>query len=325
MNEHILNIITQLLCYSDPNVTDNPHQRAFDHTRRIQNITLENPRGDSLRLAPGASFSIFDGTIANALSGASVLDMELLSAVDSIYRINVTAGPSAFKTARSPSGLAACAVTINNNAMAEFDFTGATLTGVQVGDIMRVAGDSLHDTGPFAFNSLNAGIWKVIGVAGTKISAVRMVGESFSGATESVAAVGGDVEFYADDGVQAGDKFEITGTFSQVSRRVYEVKDVTPSAIQFVSATPIPVEIGPTFVPGSLIVYRSYKKLVYIECDQDAVVRFNADTSDNNKLTPIEAGNRDLPAFMHKWGAAYNCTIVNKSVNPMNVRFFTGE
>ncbi len=325
MNEHILNVITQLLAYSDPSVTDNPHQRAFDHTRRLQSLPVKNPKSDALRLAPGASFTVFNGTVATGLTGSSVLDMQLLSTESSVYRISVSAGPSSFRTARTPSGISAAAVTINNNAVAEFDFTGATLSGVTPGDVMRIKGAVLYDSGAMAFNPLNAGLWKVLAVSGTKVSAVRPVGEAFSGVAENVASAAADVQFYADDGVQSGDKFEISGSFSPATNRVYEVLDATPTTIDFVSATPLPLESSVAYVSGSINVYKSSKKLVYIEVDQEAVVRFNADASDNNKLTPISTGDKDLPAYLHKWGDAYSCTVVNKSMNPMSVKFFMAE
>lgn len=326
MNEHILNLITQLLAYSDPSVTDNPHQRAFDHTRRLQSIPIKNPYGNAVSIAPGGSFTIFDGTTATGLNGSSVISLQLLSAPDSIYRLLITSGPSGFKTARAPTGLGACVVTINNNAVAQFDFTAATLTGVVAGDIMRVKGAALYDTGSFAFNPINAGLWKIIAVSGTKVSAVRLVGEPFAGLAESVASgADTDVQFYADDGIQKGDKFDVTETLSVVSRRTYEVLDASPTTIDFVSAIPLPLESALTYIADSITFYKSSKKLIYIEVDQDAVVRFNDDTSDTNRLTPIEPSNKDLPGFLNKWGDTYRCTIVNKSISQMNVKFFMGE
>lgn len=325
MSDQILNVLTQILIYADPTVTDNPHQRSTDWRRRAESLSVKNPYSNVKTLAPGQSFSIFDGIIASGLTGSSVMAISLLSAQDSLYRLSVTSGPSSFKTARSPSGITACNVTINNNAIAEFDFTGATLTGVIVGDILRVKGQVNNDSGPYAFNSLNAGIWKIIAVSGSKVSCVRMPNEVFQAAVELVAAATADVQFYADDGIAVGSKMAIESAFSAVSQKTYEVKAVTPTTIDFVSTSSIPLESNVSYTSNSVIFYTSSKKLVYVEVDQDCVIRLNGASDDSNKLNPIEAGNSMLPGFMHKWGNTFKCEVINKSVNSCTVRFITCE
>lgn len=326
LNDHILNIFVQLLAYSDPSVTDNPHQRAFDHRRNVQALSTKNPYGNSKVLAPGQAFKIFDGVVASSLSGASVLKLSLLSATDNVYRLEVTSGPSGFRTARTPSGLSSCAVTINNESVAVFDFTGATLNDVAVGDIMRIKGSKLYDAGPtFAFNPLNSGLWKIIGISGTKVSCVRLVGELFEGAAEAVTSVGSDIQFYADDGILAGTKMAISGSLSVVSQRVYEVKDATPTFIDFVSAIKLPEEENIAYISGSVIFYVSSKKIIYIEADQDCVIRYNNASDDSNKLTPLSAGDSTLPGISFKIGDSYSCEIINKSINQCRIKFFTAE
>jgi hypothetical protein len=290
-------------------------------------IPLRNPYSNTVTLPPGGSFSMFDSTIATGLDGTSVLSMELLSAQNSIYRIQLVSGDGAFRTARSSvSTPAGCTVTLNNNAVAVFNFASATLTGVQPGDIMRIAGQILYDTGPFQFNPLNAGLWTVLSVSGTSVTVARPVGVPFSGVQESPAGpVNNDVEFYANNLVQVGNKIDVTGTFSVVSQRTYTVLDATPTTIDFCSTAPIPLESNLSYVPGTLTAYTDLKRLVYIECDQSGVVQFNADTSNNNRLTPVRSGDELLPALACKWGDTYACTVVNQSVNPMNVKFFFGE
>jgi hypothetical protein len=214
---------------------------------------------------------------------------------------------------------------MNNNSMVVFDFTAATLTGIIPGDIMRIDGQLTYDVGPYAFNPLNAGIWKIIGVSGTQVSCVRPTGVPFQGTTELVAIATQDVQFYADDGVQTGHKFIVSGTLSPASFRAYQVSEATPSSITFVSTQPLPLESSLTFVPGTIVFYKSVKKLVYIEVDQDAVVRFDSDTTDNNRLTPIQTGNETLVGYLHKWGDSFSCEIVNKSINTCSVKFLTAE
>lgn len=325
MNNHILNILNQYICYSDPSVTDNPHQRAFDHRRAMSTLAVKNPYSSSKVLSAGQSFKIMDNTIDHGFSaGATSLSLSLISASESKYRLTVS-GPASLKTLRAVSGIADCAVTVNNNAVVEFDFAGATLSSVQAGDILRVKGVVLHDTGACVFNPLNSGFWKVLAVSGTKVSCVRPAGDVDQAVAETVSTVDGDVEFFADDGVQKGNKLSISGTFSIVSQRVYEIQDVTPNYIDFVSTQPLPLESSVAYAADTIVIYSMVKRFLYIECDQECVVRFNNDAGDSNKLSPIAAGNSQLPAFLSKMGDSYVCEIVNKSINPCNIKFFTCE
>lgn len=322
----VLNVINQLLAYEDDvGSTNNPNKRAFDWTRQLANININNPSSDKKLIPPGGSFTIFDGYRTTDLDGTSILGISLLSSSDSVYELAVSAGPSGFRTARAVSGISGAAVTVNNNSVATFVFAAATLTAVQVGDTMRIKGAALYDDGPFAFNAANAGDWTVIAVSGTSVQVVRPLGEDFVGVNESPSAVSGDVQFYSADGVQAGDKLAISGVFSFATQRTYVVTDVTPSTIQFVSSMPLPEESGLTNVPGNVVVYTASKRLVYLEVDQDSVIRFNTDVSDNTKVSPIVPGDTKNVGYMHKWGESYKCVVVNKSISPLNLRFLLGE
>jgi hypothetical protein len=103
------------------------------------------------------------------------------------------------------------------------------------------------------------------------------------------------------------------------------VRDVTPTTIDFVSTQPLPEENTLTYIPDTIVFYLNSKRIVYIEADQDIVVRFNSDTSDNNRVTPIIPGDACLLGYIHKCGNTYKCTIVNKSVNTVNVKHILAE
>jgi hypothetical protein len=326
MNDHILNVINHLLCYSDGIVTDNPHQRAIDHRLRLDSIAVKNPYGSTKTLAPGETFQLFANAISVGLNGTSVLNLSMVNAEDSTYRLAIASGSGAFRTAKAVSGLSTCAVTINNSAVAVFNFAGATLSSVAVGDIMRIKGQDTNDTGPFAFNPINAGTWKVIGVSGTAISAIREVGSPFTGVQETIAtSVASDVIFYADDLIRKGMKFQVAGTFSQVTWRTFEVSSATPTFVEFTSTEAIPEETGLTYIPSSIVFYTGVKKLVYVEADQECAVRFNGATDDSNRITPIKSGDRYLKGFINKMGDSFSCEVVNKSINGCVVKFFTVE
>jgi hypothetical protein len=323
---NILNVITQILAFADPTVTDNPQLRNIDWSRRIEGVQIKKPEFDTRILAPGEEYTAFDGFRSTSLSGSSVLSLTLVDAATSRYRMRVTAGPSGFRTERSVSGISSAVVTVNNSAVASFSFPGSVLGAVQVGDIMRISGALAFDAGPYSFNALNAGLWKVLAVSGTVIQAARLTGEPFSGVTENVSSVSaGNVRFYSAAGVQVKDALQISGTFSVVTQRIYEVADVTPDSIDFISAQPLPDESGLTYVVGTIVFAVSAKQYVYVEVDQDAVIRFNDDVSDNNKVSPIVTGNAIFPGFIHKHGDAYKLVIVNKSVNQLSMRLFMAE
>lgn len=321
-----MNVINHILCYSDGIVTDSPHQRSWDGRLRLESIAVKNPYGNAKTLAPGESFALFQNEVGTSLNGTSTVQVLLASQADSVYRLTATAGPSGFRSARTPSAITACNVTVNNSSVAVFDFTGATLTSIVVGDIMQISGQITYAIGTFAFNPINAGIWKIIGISGTKVSCTRLVGVSFSATVEAVLVVAGsDVQFYADDKIRPGMQFQVNGTFSQVTQKTYAVLSSTPTYIDFVSTDAIPEESSLTYIPGTIVFYTGIKRMVYIDADQEVSVRFNDSTDDSNRITPIKPGDFYLRGFLNKMGNTYNCTIINKSVMDCSIRFFTVE
>lgn len=321
----LMNLLLSSLSYEDQSATDNPSQRSFDYTRKLSAIVTDNPESDSGVVPPMGSRQLFSGVVPTLLSGSSVLSLSLLSAQDSIYRLEVTSGPAGFRTARSVSGVTTAVVAINNNALATFTFAGATLTAVQPGDVMRIRGAKLYDTAPYAFSPLNAGLWNVLSVVGDTVTVARPVGELFSGANESVSVATADVSFYSADGVQPGQAFELSGVVSPASRGTYSVRDATPNYIDFVSGQPLPEETGLTYVTGALTIYSNAKRWIYLEVDQDSSLRLNGDTTDQNRVQPIVAGDPALVGFFMKWGLVSSATLVNKSQNPLRYRYFSAE
>ena len=156
-------------------------------------------------LAPGTSLQLFNGTVASGLDGTSVISIQLLPSQSSVYRVSVT-GDANFRTARGVSGLGSTTVTINNNAIAVFNFGSAVLTGVTVGDVLRISGQQLNDTGPFSFNPINSGFWTIIGISGTSLSCTRFIGQEFQAVNETVTATSTDVQIYSSAGIQVGNK-----------------------------------------------------------------------------------------------------------------------
>ena len=324
------NIITQILTYSDTvGTTDNPQLRNFDWNRRLSAISIDNPDHGEIRIPAGGQKTIFDGLRTNDLDATSMIEVSNISG--STYKLERTAGASGnWRTARTITALTDVDITINNDSVATFEFVGATIVDVAVGDILRVVGDSTHHPGPYDFNSVNSGLWSIIGVTVDKIQAIRASGEPFSGIAETVTGTtASQIEVYSPDGVQKDDKFELKTPFSSASHKVFTVKDVTPSSIFFVSTSPIPEESvsypDPIANGHSLIIYSNSKRVFYLESDQEISIQFNDDAGDNVRVCPISAGNPDLIGYIHKFGPCYKVVIRNKSVNLANILYFVAE
>jgi hypothetical protein len=152
-------MMVSMLCYQDGQVTDNPHQRAFDYRLRLESIGCKNPYGNEVLIGPGQSFSLFSSVIATGLTGSSIVNMDPQSPPESIYRLSVSSGTTNnFRTGRTVSDLAGCTVTVNNNAVAVFQFTGANYTNNNQNfsaNAAIVAGTTLiaTGTGAPAFNA----------------------------------------------------------------------------------------------------------------------------------------------------------------------------
>jgi hypothetical protein len=322
---YILNLINSLLAYSDPQVTDNPQQQAFNFVRKLPNLCVTNPSSDAKVIAPGGSLTLFDGSVPTLLDNTSVIAIQLLPGQTSNYRVSVTSGPASFRTARATSGVTSVTVTTNNNAIAVFDFGAATITGLVVGDILRISGAALNDTGPFAFSPTNSGLWTVIGIAGGAISCIRPIGQAFSGVAQTVTPNPSDYKFYSAAGIQNGSSIYITGTLSPQSRRAYLVQNVTPTTFDIMSAVPLPNEFGLSYSPGSFVFYTNAKRYLYLEVDQDAAILPNGASQSSDIVNPFQPGSDQYVGFYSKTGITYSATVVNLSVNPLNVKWFAAE
>jgi hypothetical protein len=321
LKKQVLNIITQILAYDGANgVSDQPLMKAFDWTRRMSSLPLTNAQSDSFVLAAGESRALFSGAKANPLDNTSVLSITPLSQGN--YRLSVTAGTSGFRTPRTVN-VTTCQVTVNNNALAVFDFGAGTVTGVIAGDTMRINSQIMGDTGPFTFNPLNAGLWTVVGTNGTKISCTRPIGSGFQGSNETISAVNNNVQIYSSSGITKSDKMKITGGFSTVSQKTFEIKEVTPTTIDFISTAALPSESLISNTTNMIQFFSTSKRYFYLECDQETVVLLNG--TDSTKVVPVQAGNSLLPGFLHQTGDIYSCSVTNQSINTLNIRIFTGE
>lgn len=324
----ILNVTTQILSYSD-NVgnTDNPAQRNFDWGRKLVGLVVEEPTQKVVKVAPGATLAVFNSSVTTGIVAGDQLSIEFQG--ESVYSLKIVSGTGFFRTKRTVTGIVgnAAQVQISNNALAKFTFdAGADLTQVIPGDTMRIASLNTYNDGPFGFNDLNGGNWIVLAVNGNVVDAYRGPDQFCDGTPESIPSVlANDVSFFSADGVQVDDTLSIAGSFSPVSFGQYNIIDVTSDVLYFTSTKPLPDQENITYVSNTISVFGEAKKYLYLECDQPIVLRLNSDSSDNNMVEPIVANDPKLVGFFHKTGLVYRIEIVNKSMVPANVHYFTVE
>lgn len=331
-----LNLITHILAYDDTEAgtTNNPRRRIADWSRLFSNLSISKPKSNVFSVEPGQTLDLFSGVRATSIDGTTAFDVSLLPTGSSVYRFTRSAGTNPnFRTPRTlgADATSQITVTINNNATAQFMASGGTLVNfspVQVGDILRIAGITTGDAaGPFA--ALNEGYWVVLTVTALSVTCRRLAGASFLGAAETVtlgASFATNFIAYSAAGVQLGDRMEITAGFSPVTQKTFTVSQAAPLFIEIVSAEPLPLEN--LVIPGisGMVFYTSAKRLVYLEVDQEAVIRVNGYTGNATRLSPFLAADPSLVASYQQVGNVYQLTIVNKSETAtLNGFFFFAE
>ena len=324
-----LNLYAKLLAFSDKTVNSNPRLRSVDWEREAGGISVKDPDSRGYEVLVGASKLVFDGTRSTTIDGSTAFSIALLNTNASTYRITTTGGTApGFRTGRSLT-LNTCVVSfaVGSNNVVALSVTGSSdFTNVQVGDALFVPHTTTGDAAN-VISTLNAGYWLVVAKASaTSLSIVRDGMETFEGVSETVTLTSSSqLVAYGSSGVQLGDTVTISAGFSVGTRSSFEVSAVTNTFIEFVSTLGLPDETGITPGATGMSFYTDSKRLLYIETDQECVLRLNGDSGDYNRLSPIEAGNPDLPGIFIKWGAVYSLTIVNKSTSTLNVLVITAE
>lgn len=332
----ILNLIIHFMAYDESEgITDNPSRRIAHYTRDFRNKSILNPLSNKETIEPGGSLTVFSGVRSTSIDGTTEFDVSLLTGSTSLYRFQHSSGTApVFRTERLLSGAAdsEVTVTVNNNATAKFEATGGTVldfSGAQVGDLLRIVGVGTGDpAGPF--NPLNTGLWSVIAKTATSATCVRPLGASFQGVAESSIVLGAsfatNFRVYSTAGVQVGDNVDLSAGFSSVTQGNYLVSAVGPDFFEISSSSPLPLEsaIAPG-IPG-MSFYSAGKKIVYLEADQNAIVKLNGDSSNSTRMSPFLAGDPEEVAVFIKIGLAYSLEIENVSdKDPLNLYWFMAE
>lgn len=197
-----------------------------------------------------------------------------------------------------------------------------SLGSVLVGDIMRIdstAGFSPNNTGDFT----------IIGVTGSTISIINP-----NAIVEDVTLMNTANHSFliysngaASNQPQIGDNVVISAGFSPATWGTYQLIEVTSFWFDVSIIAPGGIPIETNIEPGvsGMVFYSSAKLSVLVAAQDKCSVRLNGDTTDNNLLEPVEAGNPQRPALFYKQGTAYSVVINNLSINSLSVLVATVE
>lgn len=326
-----LNVITKIVAYGDKTANSNPRLKFFDWYRDNSGIAVSDPKSEAHVIDPLGTKTIFDGTRSTTIDGTSAFSIALSTLDSSRYRISHTGGTApGFRTDRALT-LNTIAVTwaVNSNntvnvtvpGLAAFDFTG-----VQVGDIVFIPHTTTGDSANVQ-SVLNAGYWQVLAVITTKnLQLTRLSGETFEAVGETVTlTANSQFQAFSSTGVQIGDHVDISAGFASATRKTFEIVAVTAGFIEIMSTTPLASETGITPGAAGMIFYTDSKSFLYIEADQECVVRVNGDSGNTQRLSPLEANNTDKPAVYMRRGPSWGLVVVNRSTSSLNITVIHAE
>jgi hypothetical protein len=317
-----LNLITKLQAFSDATVSNNPRLKNFDWLRDMSGITVDNPRSQSIQLASQASTTIFSGTTSTSIDGTTAFSVELSTLSSSRYRFTNTGGTApAFRTSRSLA-LNGVAVTFAINTNATLDVgvaSGNYFSAVVEGDTVFIPGTPTGDAAT-PINASNAGFWTVLSKVDSNNLVLERTSGDFDGYGQTVTLTSNsDIQAFSAAGVQVDDWVTISSGFAVSTQKTFQIVAVTNSWFEVISTTALAAQTGILPTAAGMIFYTQNKQFVYIEADQDCVVRTNGDTSDYQRISPIEAGVENRPGVYMKWGPTWSLTVVNKTTSVLNI------
>ena len=311
-----LNLLISLFTFDDIKKTNDPQMVHVDWTRNISNLTVNNPSNKKEVLAPGESITLLNGAVSTSIDGTTQFD--LTNTAGSTYRIayDGTGTAPVFRTERALAADATSAITItkNNNATTTLTASAGTIANFGV----AVVGDELRLGA--AFNVANQGTHQIIAKSATTVTIKKA--DSIAEVVILGAAFAADLRVYSAAGVQKGDQVRISGGFSSATHDTYEISDVSPDFIEFVSTEAIPEENDITPDTG-LTIFSDAKSLIYIESDKKALVKINGDAG--QAIEPRTVGSSVVPGIYLKLGTAFQIEVENTSLEPATIKHITVE
>jgi len=323
----ILSITSRFFAYDDSGATNNPEQRSFDWTRKLQGIPVENPATDPHRVAPLQSATLFTGVRTLTADGTTRYDLTVSPLAANRYRLkwDGTGTTPGFRTARAIN-FAAGTVTVTpqlNQSVVVTASAGSIFGAVQDGDTVFIPGVSTGDAaGPF--DTLNEGFWFVLSAAADQLALARFPGIVYSAKGETVTvAANTAVQAFSSTGVLLDDILKLSSAFPVALRQTYEIVAITDSFIEFLSGTTL-APLNNT-VPGAtaVTVYSNAKSWLYLETDQNVGISINGGASFD--VEPLIAGDPAKIGHFELMGSIYSLTVTNNSTQTATIRILSAE
>lgn len=340
-----LNVVSRILAFADVSPNSNPQRRLVDWSRNLLSIPVSRPLNQIIELEPLEEVQVFSGTRTLAYDGTSEFVLASLQGSPNIYRLtwDGTGTAPVFRTDRTPYilnqsagasggpnfGYIAITPQANQTVLVTNpDCDGipiSTWAGVQVGDNVYLPGVTTGDTA--VFDSMNEGLWIVLGVTSTQLTLGRIPGTVYSASTTNDIQIIYDAsafQVFSSSGVQVGDTLDLISGFSSQALRSYEIVSVTPIRVDFISSLPL---AGQTVIPGlnSFNIYSSMKKFIGIETDQEISLKLNGNTDETCRVEPILANCGDKVGLFAKFGTVYSLSLCNRSTSVATVTLISTE
>ena len=305
-------------------------RKHFEWRRSFMGVQCNSPQDPVYRILPGTSQTVFNGVRATSLDNTTQLTLSLSNLANNRYRFTWTAGTNpVFRTDRGliASGHTLTLATAPNGTANLSSSTTGEFTAVQISDIVYVPGLATGDiAGPF--DEINTGEWIVIGKDGpsTTLYLQREPDMAFDAISQVVQISSNtQIQVYSSAGVQIGDKVDITLNFALPVLQTYLVNRVTSTWFEVLASGPLPsYQVGIPSTAG-IQFYTSAKKFVYVEVDQEALVRFNGDTTNTGRVSPLDPGLPDNIGWSGRSGPVWQLEIVNRSTKTMNAMVISVE
>ncbi len=314
--------------YEDTSLTNNPSKQFGNWKRSNYNIEVTKPSGpQELQILPGATVTAFSGTRSLGFGSNSQFALTLNPVLTDTYRLTYDGAStfSGFRTARSASLLVGnpITITINNAALATFSSAINISAIISVGDTIFIPATSTGDSAS-PFSESNVGYWQVVAVGTTTFQAKRLPGETFNGAAEVVTTANpNEFQVFSNGPTLVGDTFRLdAGNINST----FQITALTADWIEFVSATPLP--LNNTIIVGELglTVFSYAKRWVRIETDSSIVLQFNNSTDDTLTIVPRATLSDQVVGWFDSWGFFWKLNIVNESLtNTCNIVISTLE
>lgn len=328
-NTAFLSIGSQIRAYANLQQNNNPRARFVDWHKSLKGLHCTNPRSESYTIAVGQSLEIFNGRRDLDIDGTTEFDLTSSAVQVGRYRVTYT-GEGTAPGFRISRGVDLSGESVNLNVRPDgtviVTVDSALFGAVQIGDHVFIPGTATGD-GDSPFNPINQGFWEVLGKpTSTSLQLVRLQRSDMKTLGETVDVTEPyQFEVFSADGVQVGDRIELSAGFSVSILKTYTIRAVTPMWIEFSSPSPLPDESG--VLPGEdgLAVYAFAKRYIRVEADQECVVQVNGDTGESQRISPWAPADLQLAGEYTRTGPTWGLNIVNKSSTTVTVCIISVE